>query len=252
MLMLLGGCRKMKAKDSEIVMREMIRGFSSLAREAETKVTGGQTVLNDWPLVGGVAMTFAKEQEFIRPENLVAGDVLVLTKPLGTQVAVNVREWLADEPSKAKLEGLLTEAEAIEAFHKAVTSMARLNRTAARLMQKHGAHGATDITGFGYLGHARNMAKHQPRKDVNICLHTIPVIRHMVRVSEMYPFFKLLQGFSAETSGGLLVALPSEEAARAFVSDIEEKDKAPAWIVGRVEKGNGDAHISPDARIVEV
>jgi len=93
---------------------------------------------------------------FLSPENAIPGDVLVLTKPLGTQVAVNVNQWfqnkdtfwnsvkdvITEEEGKDKMEKRTENSNrmiAIEAYEKAVTSMARLNRTGARLMHKYGS-----------------------------------------------------------------------------------------------------------------
>jgi hypothetical protein len=50
--------------------------------------------LNPWPIIGGVATSICKKDEFILPENAKEGDVVVLTKPLGTQIAVNAHQWL--------------------------------------------------------------------------------------------------------------------------------------------------------------
>jgi len=62
----------------------MIRGFNDCATEAGTKITGGQSIMNPWPIIGGVANVMCNRSEFIKPNNGRAGDVLVLTKPLGT------------------------------------------------------------------------------------------------------------------------------------------------------------------------
>ena len=68
-------------------------------------------------------------------------------------------------------------------------------------MHKHGAHGATDVTGFGILGHASNLASAQ-KNPVDFVIHQLPMIRHMVTVAEACGIkFGLLQGRSAETSG---------------------------------------------------
>ena len=76
----------------------------------------------------------------------------------------------------------------------------------AKLMHKHGAHGCTDVTGFGILGHASNLAAAQ-KNAVNIVIHQLPVIRNMISVAEACGIkFGLLQGRSAETSGILLVS----------------------------------------------
>jgi len=71
-------------------------------------------------------------------------------------------------------------------------------------MHKHGAHGATDVTGFGILGHASNLASAQ-KNAVDFVIHKLPVICNMVAVAEACGIkFGLLQGYSAETSGMLL------------------------------------------------
>ena len=138
-------------------------------------------------LIGGVASAVCAPDEWIMPNGAVEGDVLVLTKPLGTQPAVNAHEWLAME-SKAERTAQLASAgvtpEDIEsAYALAEQSMSSLNRTAARLMHTHGAHGATDVTGFGLLGHARNLALCQ-KEAVSFRIHTFPVIHHMCLVDK--------------------------------------------------------------------
>jgi len=252
MLMLLGGCTKMSVEERQIVMREMIRGFNDLARQAGTKVTGGQTVLNEWPLNGGVAMTMAREEEFIRPEHAVPGDIIVLTKPLGTQVAVNLHEWLMVKPERwEKVADLVTTEDAERAYNVAMESMSRLNRNGALLMQKYKAHAATDITGFGIAGHAANLARNQKEK-IDIIIHTLPIIHNMVKIDDRVQIFKLLKGFSAETSGGLFIALPSHDAAIKFCEEIQQLDGQPAWVVGTVVAGEGRARIADNPQILEI
>jgi len=74
-------------------------------------------------------------------------------------------------------------------------------------MHKYGAHGATDVTGFGIFGHASNLASAQNHA-VDFVLHQLPVIRNMVAVAEACGIkFGLLQGRSAETSGTVFVHL---------------------------------------------
>lgn len=123
--------------------------------------------------------------------------------------------------------------------------------TAARLMHKYGAHGATDVTGFGFLGHARNLAEHQAAA-VAFELHTLPVIAGVARVDAALGHnFRVVGGLSAETSGGLLVALRPESAA-AFVEEYSALSGKPSWIVGRVVEGDRSARIVDGASVVEV
>ncbi|XP_013117969.1 inactive selenide, water dikinase-like protein [Stomoxys calcitrans] len=251
MLMLLAVSTKMTEKERDVVIPLIMRGFKDSALEAGTTVTGGQSVVNPWCTIGGVASTICQPNEYIVPDNAVVGDVLVLTKPLGTQVAVNAHQWL-DQPERwNRIKLVVSEEDVRKAYHRAMNSMARLNRTAARLMHKYNAHGATDITGFGLLGHAQTLASHQ-KKDVSFVIHNLPVISKMAAVAKACGnMFQLLQGHSAETSGGLLICLPREQAA-AYCKDIEKQEGYQAWIIGIVEKGNKTARIIDKPRVIEV
>uniref|UniRef100_A0A2R8PDY9 Selenide, water dikinase 1 n=1 Tax=Callithrix jacchus TaxID=9483 RepID=A0A2R8PDY9_CALJA len=236
------------------VMPLIIQGFKDAAEEAGTSVTGGQTVLNPWIVLGGVATTVCQPNEFIMPDNAVPGDVLVLTKPLGTQVAVAVHQWL-DIPEKwNKIKLVVTQEDEELAYQEAMMNMARLNRTAAGLMHTFNAHAATDITGFGILGHAQNLAKQQ-RNEVSFVIHNLPVLAKMAAVSKACGnMFGLMHGTCPETSGGLLICLPREQAAR-FCAEIKSPkygESHQAWIIGIVEKGNRTARIIDKPRIIEV
>lgn len=255
MLMLLASSTQMQENERHIVTRRMIEGFNAKAAEAGTVVSGGQTVQNPWPIIGGTATAVCAESEFIRPEHAVPGDVLVLTKPLGTQVVVNAFQWLPKPDRWQKVEHIVSKADVLGAFNVAVSAMSRLNRNGARLMRKYGAHGATDVTGFGFVGHARNLAQNQ-RAAVHFELHTMPIIRHMLQIADVTTF-KLRSGYSAETSGGLLVALPVDKA-EDFRRELEALDNAPAWIVGRVvanpsgDRSTNDAYLVEKPTIVDV
>ena len=95
-----------------------------------------------------------------------------------------------------------------KSYQRAMDSMARLNRTASRLMHKYNAHAATDVTGFGLLGHAQALARNQ-KSEVGFVIHNLPIIAKMAAVGKACGnMFQLQQGNSAETSGGLLICLP--------------------------------------------
>ena len=138
------------------VTKNLFFVFQDCALEAGTTVTGGQTVMNPWCTIGGVGTTICQPNEFIIPDSAVVGDVLVLTKPLGTQVALNAHQWL-DQPERwNRIKLVVSEEDVRKAYQRAMDSMARLNRTASRLMHKYNAHAATDVTGFGLLVRAQN------------------------------------------------------------------------------------------------
>ena len=116
-------------------------------------------------------------------------------------------------------------------------------------MHTYGAHGATDVTGFGIVGHAANLVQHM-KAAVDFELTRLPVLAGMLAVNDIVDF-QLRQGYSAETSGGLLVAVPGDKAA-AFCKDIEALDGVPAWVVGQVVAGSRTARLSPTCEFFDV
>ena len=269
MLMLLATSKEFTDQERDVVIPLMMKGFQDTAREAGCLVTGeisswgisvyvmlqtsgGQTVVNPWCTVGGVASSVCRDTDIIMPENAREGMVLVLTKALGTQVVVNAHQWLEEAGDKwSKIKDVVTVEEVKAAYRQGMLSMARLNLTGAKLMHKYKAGAATDVTGFGILGHAKNLAENQIQ-EVSFSLHTLPIIKNMVKVAKAVGnMFQLLQGFSAETSGGLLLAI-EKEAAMAFIKEIKELEDCDAWIIGDVVKGPRGASIIDNPTIIEV
>lgn len=254
MLMLLAASSDMPEEVRTCCTRAMVRGFKDACAEAEAPITGGQTVLNPWPIIGGVATALVTDDEFVSPDGAVAGDVIMLTKPIGTQVAVNAWQWAQQGNEKfTKLVegGVLTKEQAAKAMHDAVCSMARLNRNGAKMMIKHKAHACTDVTGFGLLGHAQNLSDNQ-KAEVGFEIHTLPCIANMLAVERAVFDFKLKAGYSAETSGGLLVCLPAENS-KAFREELQALDACVAWEIGRVVADPGrKSKLVDDMKIIEV
>lgn len=234
-LMILGVSKMMNEKEREVVTREMIRGFNDHCIEADTKVTGGQSVMNPWPMIGGTAISVVKEEDIIFPSNIKVNDHLILTKPLGTQVAVNAIEWMnkKNDNYKKALEVGLSDNDIKEMFNVAVESMIRLNKKAASIMKKYNAHGATDITGFGFLGHARNLVQAQ-KSNMEFVIERLPLIRHAEKINKEVYDFELTDGWSAETSGGLLIAIDPNYS-KEFINEMINSGE-DAWIVGFVKE----------------
>jgi len=259
LLMLLAECIEIDDKDGlrGRVTQLLMRGFSDAAKDVGVAVTGGQSVRGAWPLIGGAASAVCTSDEYMEPVRAVPGDVVVLTKPLGMQVCVNAHQWAARRDispmfrQRAEmLDKLLPEGVVEETYQKASRQMARMNKIAAELMHKYDAHAATDVTGFGILGHSTNLALEQKYEHgVSIRLHTLPILKGMVKVLDIVQF-PLLQGRSAETSGGLLICLKDMETARAFCEEIERLEGYPAWVIGDVIERDS-AKETPPAFIVE-
>lgn len=236
-IMILGVSKLMKENEREVITKEMIKGFNDACIEAETKVTGGQNVMNPWPMIGGTAISSVKEESIIYPFNIKVNDHLILTKPLGTQPVVNAVEWMMNKTEKyEKLIQLGITNEDVEKMYSiSCESMSRLNRNAAKLMYKYKAHGATDITGFGFYGHAKNLVDAQ-KEDMEFIIETLPIIRNTDLINNNIQNFKLLQGLSAETSGGILLAI-DPLSSKAFIEEMNDLNE-DAWIVGYVKESS--------------
>ncbi len=126
------------------ILRRILEGGAAIAAEAGVAIVGGHTIKDDEPKYG-MAVTGT-----IHPDRIVSnalarpGDVLVLTKPLGAGILTTARK---------------RDAIAAEALVPAIAEMVRLNAAARDAMLADGAHAATDITGFGLVGHAVEMAR---------------------------------------------------------------------------------------------
>lgn len=250
MLMLLAVSNQLSEKERDVIIPLLMRGFKDSALEAGTTIQGGQSVINPWVVIGGVATTVCGPTEFIMPDGAVVGDVLVLTKPLGTQIAVLAHQWAEQKPERyAKFQNVATLEDVKRTYERAMHSMARLNKTAARLMHKYEAHAATDVTGFGILGHAQNLARVQ-KNAVTFVIHNLPILNHVASIAKACGMQSIFQGVSPETSGGLLMTMPREQAV-AFCKEIEKVDGFPAWIIGIVERGDRTARIADSPRIID-
>ncbi|XP_034656272.1 inactive selenide, water dikinase-like protein [Drosophila subobscura] len=253
MLMLLAVSTHMTEKERDTILPIMMRGFKDCAMKAGVNVTGGQSVVNRWCIVGGVATSVCKEIEIIQPNKAVPGDVLLLTKPLGTHVALNLHKWMTADGDKWKfLKHSFSEEEVGKAHSMAVKSMCRLNRITAQLMHKYGAHGAIAIAEHGLLGHAETLAACQ-QNDVALSICNMPVINRMASVAtQCGDSFQLMRGRCPEHSGGLLICM-DREASIEFCKEMitMEGPSARSWIIGIVAKGDKTVNFSKQ-RVIDV
>ena len=140
-LNLLGFPRKLLG---EGLAEEIIRGGGAICREAGIPVLGGHSIDDPEPKFGMVAVGEVHPDRIVRLLGALPGDLLVLTKPLGTGVI-----------STALKAGVVDEA----VLSGAVDNMVTLNRAAAEAMLDHGVRAGTDVTGYGLLGHLRNLVR---------------------------------------------------------------------------------------------
>lgn len=226
------------------IVHEIFRGLADCVKEAGAVIAGGHTIQDEEPKVGLVALGFAKPDELVTKEELEPGDQLVLTKPLGTGVTTTALK--AGHAEDEHVAG-------------AVAWMKRLNAGAARLARSHTIRAGTDVTGFGILGHGLEMSR-ASGVGLSIQAGAVPFLEgapdyaargyipggsadnrsHFSRevvfeapIEEPLP--TLL--FDAQTSGGLLLAVPAE-GVEDFLHAAQSEGQ-PAWVVGRVEVGEG-------------
>jgi selenide, water dikinase len=221
------------------VIAEILRGGAEKVAEAGGVIAGGHSVDDREPKYGLAVLGFVHPDRIWTKGGSRPGDVLVLTKPLGVGLITTVAK--ADE----------AQPEHVEA---AVRSMLQLNRTAATLLQAGEVHACTDITGFGLLGHATELAG-KGSVQIRFDLARLPLLPGAADYAETWLFpagtgrnvqayrdrvgFDPAIGeeiqqllFTPETSGGLLAAVPPQR-----VSDLEAAFAAagePLWVVGEV------------------
>ena len=87
-------------------------------------------------------------------------------------------------------------------------------------MRKYKAHAATDVTGFGILGHLNYLANAQ-REKVSLKIDTLPIIRGLYKIEKVVRDFKIKEGFAAETSGGLAICIGKDKA-KLLMSELRE------------------------------
>lgn len=252
-LMILSASSQMNKEMQMIVTRLMMKGFADAVREAGSKVAGGQSVINEFPMIGGAAFGISREIHPYVPKNAKPGDVLVLTKPLGSQILVNVNQYYMNKDDKWKTlaqdKKLITEEEIEGVYQQGLHYMGQLNKTAAILMMKHGATSSTDVTGFGILGHAQNLADVQT-ESVDYIIEKLPCYPVLHKLDKIVRDFKFKEGYAAETSGGLLISLPAENV-DSFIRDMNQAG-CSAWKMGRVVKGERKARLVENIQAMEI
>jgi len=217
----------------------IIRGGADVVMEAGAVIGGGHTVVDEEPKYGLAVAGFVHPAKMLTNAGARPGDLLVLTKPLGTGIAVTAyKGGLAGEE--------LTSA--------AVELMRALNKKAAECAVQHGARACTDITGFGFLGHAAEMAA-ASTVTLEIFSSRLPLLPGVLDLADMgllpagaYENRRFLEGrvvfgegvpralqdvlFDPQTSGGLLVAAEPERAEK--MAEEMRAAGVPAAVVGRV------------------
>jgi selenide,water dikinase len=223
------------------VLREILSGGLSKIEESGARLCGGHSVQDEEPKYGLSVTGFVEEDRVVRNAGAKPGDALVLTKPLGLGILTTALK--RDIVSEEEIED-------------AVQMASLLNKAAREAMGEVGVSAATDITGYGFLGHLMEMLEASGAGAV-VRRSSVPVWERAVPLANagVYPgglksnreYLEnrvtadgvdqddLLALYDPQTSGGLLVALP-EERAPALVRALEGRGTLAA-AVGEVVEG---------------
>jgi len=219
---------------------EILKGGFDKAAEAGVRIIGGHTIDDSPPKYGLAVIGYVHPEKILTNSGARPGDTLILTKPIGTGVIMAGHRL-----------GIASDNDIDEAKRQ----MKLLNKSGAEVMKKYNLRAATDITGFGLAGHALKMAK---ASDVSIRLNMekVPLIGSVYRlidegcipgasfrnleyveehlqVSPNLDYNLKMAAFDAQTSGGLLMCVPSDKV-ESILTDLKSAGLSSSTLIGDV------------------
>jgi selenide,water dikinase len=225
------------------VLAEILRGGALKAKEAGIDVVGGHTIKTDEPIYGLAVVGEVHPDRVMSNDGARTGDRLVLSKPLGIGVIATAAKNDQDE---------------LGAMPEAIAVMSALNQSACEAMLEVGAHACTDITGFGLLGHLRNVCA-ASGVSARVDASAVPVlaaartyVERGIAPGGTHANWRFLNEWTAwgegvtkpeqlllcdaQTSGGLLIAVAPERA-EALIAALRARGTAAAAVVGEIVAG---------------
>jgi selenide,water dikinase len=225
------------------VLSEILRGGALKAKEAGIDVVGGHTIKTDEPIYGLAVVGEVHPDRIVSNAGAKAGDKLVLTKPLGIGVIATANK---------------NDQDRLGAMPEAIALMATLNRAACEAMLEVGVHAATDVTGFGLLGHLRNVCA-ASSVSARVRVDDVPVlaaartyVAEGIAPGGTHANWRFLADWvtwgagvtkdeqlllaDAQTSGGLLIAVAPERA-DALVAALTGLGTPAAAVIGEIVAG---------------
>ncbi|MCE9568107.1 MAG: selenide, water dikinase SelD [Planctomycetes bacterium] len=222
------------------ILGEILAGASEIATEAGCPIVGGHTIKSDEPIFGLAVVGTVHPNKVLSNAGAKPGDVLILTKPLGLGIISTAAK---------------NDLDSLGAISEAIDVMTTLNKTAAEVLTRFEVHALTDVTGFGLLGHLRNITA-ASAVTAEVWVDAVPVLaaaREYVAASIVpggtRANLKFLNDWvdwgadvslenqlllcDAQTSGGLLAAVPAAQS-RDVVQALTAAGTLAASVVGRV------------------
>jgi selenide,water dikinase len=227
------------------ILRDILAGGQSKIEEAGARLCGGHSVQDEEPKYGLSVTGWVEADKVVRNTGAEAGDALVLTKPLGLGILTTAlkRELLSEDE-----------------LEDAIEVASRLNKGACDAVREVGVSAATDVTGYGLLGHLSEMLKASVaplgavvrRSAVPVWERAVPLAAEGCYPGGLKSNREYLEGrvvadgvgtedllplYDPQTSGGLLVAVPGQRLSE-FICSLDEHG-APGVVVGEVTEGSG-------------
>ena len=224
------------------VLVEILRGAADKAAEAGIAIVGGHTIKSEEPIFGLAVVGTVAPDRVLANDRAQPGDLLILTKPLGLGIITTAAKNGEDK---------------LGAITAAIRVMTTLNRAGAEVIARVGAHALTDVTGFGLLGHLRNIVV-ASKVGATVYLDRIPVLppaweyvragiapggthanlrflAESVAYADDISQEEQLLLCDAQTSGGLLAAVARNQA-RTTIELLHRAGVADAAIIGTIER----------------
>jgi selenide,water dikinase len=231
------------------VLNRIVAGGLSKIAEAGAVLAGGHTTEDEEPKYGLAVTGIVHPLKFWSNAGARPGDVVVLTKSLGSGVLFN-----------ANMKGWVSTA----ALAECLTATTQLNRTAAEIMQGFEIHAATDITGFGLAGHAFEMARgsqvqlrlsigalpimrealemYERGMTTGVNVHNRRLVENHIRFDNGLPTWHREIVYDPQTSGGLMTAVPEQQGWQ-LVTTFLQAGVSPAAVIGRIDRLEDDTYL---------
>jgi len=229
------------------VLAEILRGAADKAAEAGIAIVGGHTIKSEEPIFGLCVVGTVHPQKALTNSGALPGDLLILTKPIGLGIITTAAKNGEDS---------------LGAIQEAIGIMTTLNRVAAEVLGRFDVHALTDVTGFGLLGHLRNMTA-ASSVSATIWANAVPVlpasreyIKSGIAPGGTHANLRFLADWvafdpaitkeqqlllcDAQTSGGLLASVPAT-LAEETVAALRRAGVAAATVVGEISNADGAA-----------
>jgi len=233
--------------DADVLVR-ILEGGADIARQAGIEIVGGHTIQTDEPIYGLAVTGTVHPSRIMTNARARVGDRLVLTKPIGLGIITTAAKRDEDD---------------LGAISLAIALMKTLNRAAADAMLEVGVHAVTDVTGFGLLGHLRNVVA-ASHVGATIRASEVPVLEAArayvargIAPGGTHANLRFLEGHvdfdddvtrqerlllaDAQTSGGLLISVAADRVSD-LISALKARDVPLAHVVGEITEG-------PESRI---